>query len=96
LGPDRVYAKDPVSLKGYKYNRRYNPALSSTCPCVPRFHSTFGRPTLYEEVSHEMENSEDDAGKWRDKANSIVSYKDRLILNKTATDIEIKVLDEHG
>jgi hypothetical protein len=88
-----------VSLKGYKYNRRYNPALSSTCPCVPRFHSTFGRPTLYEEVSTEMENSEDDAGRWRPKAKSIVSYKDRLILNPDPNDLiksEIKVLDEHG
>jgi len=42
---------DPVSLKGYKYNKQFNPRLTSTCPCVPRFHTTFGRPTLYEEVS---------------------------------------------
>ena len=80
MGPDRENAKDPVSLKGYKYNRRFNPALSSTCPCVPRFHSTFGRPTLYEEVSVEMENTEDSGGRWRPKAKSIVTYKDRLIL----------------
>lgn len=46
-----------------------------------------------------MENSEDDAGRWRPKAKSIVSYKDRLILNPDPNDLiksEIKVLDEHG
>lgn len=46
-----------------------------------------------------MENAEDDAGKWRPKANTIVSYKDRLIFKLTSsvlTETEIKVLDEHG
>ena len=92
--------QDPVSLKGYKYNRRFDPHLSSTCPCVPRFHSTFGRPTLYEEVSQESERREvDPPEKWKAEAGPIVAYKDRLVFKKGSKDLlesEITVLDEHG
>jgi hypothetical protein len=56
IGSDDVEVKaDPVSLKGFKYNKRFDPRLTPTCPCVPRFHSTFGRPTLYEDLSAELE-----------------------------------------
>lgn len=90
---------DPVSLKGYKYNKRFNPALTSTCPCVPRFHSTFGRPTLYEDVSQEMERRHGDDGKWRARATSIPAYKDRLVFKRTTSGhagCEIAVVDEDG
>lgn len=90
---------DPVSLKGYKYNKRFNPALASTCPCVPRFHSTFGRPTLYEDVSQEMERRHGEDGRWRSQATSIPAYKDRLVFKRTGsghTGCEIAVVDEEG
>ena len=38
-------------LKTLKYNKQFNPRVSSTCPCVPRYHVTFERPRLYEEYS---------------------------------------------
>jgi hypothetical protein len=90
---------DPVSLKGYKYNKRFNPALTSTCPCVPRFHTTFGRPTLYEEVSQEMERRHGEDGRWRAQATPIPAYKDRLIFKRTGEshlECEIAVIDEDG
>ncbi len=69
--PDGQTLYDPVSLKGYKYNKRFNPQLTSTCPCVPKFHTTFGRPTLYQDVSKEIESKLLEPGRWRAKANPI-------------------------
>ena len=40
-----------------KYNKSFSPVTSSTCPCVPRYHVTFNRPRLYEELSKELERS---------------------------------------
>lgn len=73
---------DPISLKGYKYNKKFNPELTSTCPCMPKYHTTFGRPSLYEEISQEIERNEIDCRDWRDSSKPIISYKDRLIFVK--------------
>ena len=100
ISPDGEQYVDPISLKGYKYNKSFNPQLSSTCPCVPRFHSTFGRPSLYEEVSEELERRDLDQAYWRSEARPLLSVKDRLIfkqrLEASPEDCEIAVLDEHG
>ena len=47
-----------VDLKVIKYNKSFSQVTSSTCPCVPRFHVTFNRPRLYEEVSRELERGD--------------------------------------
>jgi hypothetical protein len=41
----------PITLKALKYNKAFSPQVSSTCPCVPRYHVSFERPRLYEELS---------------------------------------------
>lgn len=90
---------DPISLKGYKFNQCFRPELSSTCPCLPRFHTTFGRPTLYEEVSKELERRENGDAHWRHQGTPIVAYRDRLIFlrnHANLLDCEIAVIDEHG
>ena len=90
---------DPVSLKGYKYNKQFNPRLTSTCPCVPKFHSTFGRQTLYEDLSAEMErNNLGGKHEWRQDAKTKPAGVDRLIFRegKSSLETEITVLDEHG
>ena len=99
VGPDGSRRKDPISLKGYKFNKLFNPALNSTCPSLPRFHTTFGRPSLYEEVSQELERKGNDVSAWRQEARPIVAYKDRLIFKQDKSDplkSEIAVLEEHG
>jgi len=93
---------DPVSLKGYKYNKKFNPRLTSTCPCVPRFHTTFGRPTLYEEVSESVERREhlqNVKHGWRCEARPIPAGRDRIVFKegtKSIIDCEFMVRDEHG
>lgn len=42
---------EPITLKAYKYNNLFNQNISSTCPIVPKHHRTYGRPSLYEQVS---------------------------------------------
>lgn len=99
VGADGQASADPVSLKGYKYNKQFDPRLTSTCPCVPRFHTTFGRPTLYEDVSQELERRELSHGRWRTEANPLPARKDRIIFKratKSLIESDIKVLDEHG
>jgi len=99
VGPDGERRGDPISLKGYKFNKCFNPLLSSTCPCLPRFHTTFGRPTLYEEVSQEIERKGLSAAPWRHEARPIAAYKDRLVFRpnrERPVDCELAVLDEHG
>jgi hypothetical protein len=71
----------------------------STCPCLPRFHTTFGRPSLYENVSKQIENKEIYGDNWRSDSNRIVTQKDRIIFKIDSMDYlktEITVLDEHG
>jgi hypothetical protein len=93
---DGEKVKDPISLKGYKFNKCFNPLLSSTNPSLPKFHTTFGRPNLYEEVSQEVERNQ---GNWRYQGRPIVAYKDRLLFqtgSKGFLDCDISVMDEHG
>ena len=66
---------------------------------MPRFHTTFGRPTFYENLSKEIEKREISGGVWREETSAIVSNKDRLIFRLDAKDhieSEITVLDNHG
>ena len=94
--PDGRVEEDPLSIKGYKFNKRFNPITSSTCPCLPRYHTTYGRPTLYEEVSTAVERREDS---WRYEAQPIAAYKDKLVFQDDGAGIlncTISVLDAHG
>jgi len=42
---------NPVTLKAYKYRNKFSSQVSSTCPLMSKHHRTFGRPSLYEQVS---------------------------------------------
>ena len=52
------YKGHPIMIKAYKHNKSFNPKVSSTCPSLPRYHVTFGRPRLYEDVSKQIEKNE--------------------------------------
>ena len=38
--------KNMASVRMYKQNGTFNNKIFSTCPSVPKFHSTFGEPTM--------------------------------------------------
>ena len=95
----KTLKEDVVSIKGYKYNKQFNPRLTSTCPCVPKFHSTFGRPTLYEDRSQEIEKQGLPGQELQFVASPKKASLDRIIFkqgSKNLFDSEIQVLDEHG
>lgn len=50
-----ISALDPVTINCYKYNGLFNAEALSTCPTLPKYHRTFGRPNLYESLSSEVD-----------------------------------------
>ena len=46
---------DPVTINCYKYNGLFNAKSLSTSPMLPKYHRTFGRPSLYESLSGEVD-----------------------------------------
>ena len=44
-----------VTLNCYKYNGLFNSKVLSTCPLLPKYHRTFGRPNLYETMREEFD-----------------------------------------
>jgi hypothetical protein len=51
---------DPITLKSYKYNDRWCPLTSSTCPMIPKYHRTFGKKGLFESVREEIDRHRDE------------------------------------
>ncbi|CDW82479.1 UNKNOWN [Stylonychia lemnae] len=45
-----------VDIQKVKFNGRFQNYIYSTCPIIPRFHSTFGEPLDRQEISAEVEN----------------------------------------
>ena len=43
---------DPlVDINKYRFNKRFQNYLHTTCPIVPKFHSTFGQPIHSQSIS---------------------------------------------
>ena len=49
--------KNMASLRMYKANGLFSNKVFSTCPSVPKFHCTFGEPTMRQ--TQEMEDAAD-------------------------------------
>lgn len=59
MNEDDEDIKDPsirlFDMKQYKYKGKFCNKIYSTCPVVPRFHSTFGEPVEFQPMNVEME-----------------------------------------
>jgi len=51
-----------TSVRMYKINGIFNNKVYSTCPFYPKFHCTFGEPTVRETSSQEFDNEKKNAG----------------------------------
>lgn len=49
--------KNMASVRMFKANGTFNNKVFSTCPSVPKFHCTFGEPTMRQ--TQEMEDAAD-------------------------------------
>ncbi len=80
-------------MKAYKFNRLFNPQISSTCPCVPRFHVSFGRPRLYEEISDQIDKGEFETN-GNKEARKFQGRRDKFEIDESNQDVII--YDEYG
>jgi len=46
-----------VDINKYRFNKKLQNFLHSTCPLVPKFHATFGQPIERQEISQEIDNA---------------------------------------
>ena len=81
-------------MKGFKYNNSYDPQVISTCPVVPKHHRTFGKPSVYEQVSAEVERESSNPGHGSKRAKSMITLRDKILVD--FENKEIHVTNEYG
>lgn len=84
---------DPVTINCYKYNGMFNPKVLSTCPMLPKYHRTFGRPSLYESMSEEMDRKTNLLHA-SDEMKSFVVKRDRIVVIEEKS--QVHVYNEFG
>lgn len=71
LGAEKMTVFDPKVIQGmknmasvrmYKCNGTFNNKVFSTCPAAPKFHCTFGEPTMRQTEDEEMDNKKSQGG----------------------------------
>jgi hypothetical protein len=72
---------DPlVDINKYRFNRRFQNYLHTTCPIVPKFHSTFGQPIRRQEISMDIDNGRNtDSQKMENK--KLVGRVDKIYMH---------------
>ena len=90
---ENVERNHPISIKGYKYKGQFNSHVSSTCPCMPKFHCAFGKPRHFEGEVEQKENQ--NRGYNYDKqSRKYLGTKDRVEIDEFNKDVV--VYDEYG
>jgi len=84
---------DPVTINCYKYNGLFEPKVLSTCPMMPKFHRTFGRPSLYESVKNEVDRKTNKLHDV-DEMKSLIVKRDKIIVVEERQ--EVRVFNEFG
>jgi len=46
-----------LDINKYRFNKKMNNFLNSTCPLVPKYHATFGQPIERQEISSDIDNA---------------------------------------
>ena len=84
---------DPITIKAYKYNGLWCPQATSTCPLVPKYHRTYGRPSLYESMAQEIDRKTHPLHN-QQEMESLSVKRDRIIVDQELR--EIQILNEFG
>ena len=71
---------DPVTINCYKYNGLFDPHVLSTCPMLPKYHRTFGRPNLYESMREEIDRRSN-VNSTVDEMKSLIVKRDKILLD---------------
>lgn len=54
---DNFIQDEMIDINRYRFNQQVNTIIFSTCPIVPKFHTTFGEPVDRQEISAEFEQN---------------------------------------
>ena len=72
-----------VDINRFRYQNRMSNIIYSTCPIIPKFHTTFGEPIDRQEISAEYEVTKD-ADPKKGEAQRLMGRVDRINYDETA------------
>ena len=85
--------KDMASVRMYKCNGTFNNKVFSTCPSVPKFHCTFGEPTMRQTEDLEMDAKKSQGGITKQSL-KLMGRVDHIELDEAQEEVYIK--DDFG
>ena len=82
-----------VDINRFRYQNQLSNIIYSTCPVIPKYHSTFGEPIDRQEISSEFEQTKD-ADPKKGEAQKLMGRVDKIELDHS-NDLYI-VTDDYG
>ena len=85
--------KNMASVRMYKCNGTFNNKVFSTCPAAPKFHCTFGEPTMRQTEDEEMDAKKSQGGITKQSL-KLMGRIDHIELNEELEEVYVK--DDFG
>ena len=70
-----------VDINKFRYQNQFSNVIYSTCPIIPKFHTTFGEPIDRQEISAEFEVTKD-ADPKKGESQRVTGRIDRIIIDE--------------
>lgn len=90
---DNFIQDEMIDINRYRFNQQVNTKIFSTCPIVPKFHTTFGEPVDRQEISAEFEQNRNQDPK-KGVAKRLMGRVDKIDIH-TGQDVYL-VTDDYG
>ena len=78
---DKVIQDEMVDINRFRYEGQLSNVIYSTCPVIPKYHTTFGEPIDRQEISAEFEQTKDSDPK-KGLAQNMKGRVDRIWLDE--------------
>ena len=78
---DNIIIDEMVDINRFRYQGQLSNIIYSTCPVIPKFHTTFGEPIDRQEISAEKEQNKD-ADPKKGEAQKLLGRIDRIWLDE--------------
>ena len=90
---DNIIQDEMIDINRFRYQKQLSNIIYSTCPIIPKYHTTFGEPIDRQEISSEFEQTKD-ADPKKGQAQKLMGRVDKIWLDET-NDIYV-VTDDYG
>lgn len=90
---DNIIQDEMIDINRFRYQNQMSNTTYSTCPIIPKYHTTFGEPIDRQEISSEFEQTKD-ADPKKGQAQKLMGRIDKIWLDEP-NDIYI-VSDDYG